>query len=117
MAKTDTSTKYLVFDNLRKNHKIKLSDEALDTIDEIYIMERKSSIFKVGMFRFINVFFATIFIIIFWILKGTRFSEWMFVGMMVVFWIYNLIHCWNNIVEYKKTKSNKLKHPINVGKN
>lgn len=115
MAVTDTHTKLMTYQEVKSKTGVDLTEEQLVIIENVYILNRKNAIFQVGMFRFINVFFATIFIIIFWLLKGTEFSEWMFVGMMIVFWFYNLIHCWNNIVDYKRTKLNTFK-PFTVGK-
>lgn len=115
MARTDTHTKLMTFNEVKKNTGIELTEEQLVIIENVYIKDRRFAIFRVGMFRLINVFFSVIFLFIFFWFRETEFAKWLFVGMMMVFCIYNLIHLWNNIVDYKTTKLNTFK-PFKVGK-
>lgn len=115
MAIDDSHTKFLVFQQLMTKTKTELTEEQLVIIENVYINERKNAIFTVGMFRAINACISIAFILLFLMTKGSMFDEWIFVVLMVSFFIYNIIHLWNNIVDYKRTKLNNFK-PFKVGR-
>lgn len=110
MAKTDTPTKYMVYRMMKKEHQIELKDEQLNTIDDVYLLERKSVIFRVGIYRSLNAWWSILLIILFYLIRNVSWNKYVFVALMVLFFIYNIIHIWNNIVEYRSLKSNKLKN-------
>lgn len=116
MAKQESHTQLMVFQHLRNEHGITLTDEQLDTIDEVYLMDRKNAVFTVGIYRFINTVVSLLFIFIYLILGGTKHDNIVFILSMVCFLIYNAIHCWNNIFDYKLTRSYKLKTPFQCKK-
>lgn len=117
MSKTESHTQLMVFQFMRNEHGITLTNEQLETIDEAYLMNRKNAIFTVGIYRFINTVISFILLLIYWVLGGTKYDDIIFILSTVVFLIYNAIHCWNNIIDYKLTRSYKLKNPLNVGNN
>lgn len=104
MAVTDTPTKYFVYRNMKQKHNIVLDDNQLNTIDDIYLTDKRSAIFKIAVYRMINAVFALFFILVFFLLRNQKFSKWLFVVMMASFTVYNLIHIWNNYKSYKKIK-------------
>ena len=105
-----TPTKYMVYGTIKKEFGIILTDEQLNTIDDIYISERKSNVFTVGLYRFINMLWSGIFMFIFWLFSGTKFNQYLFVILMMIFFLYNMIHLWNNIMDYKTIKKNKVEN-------
>lgn len=115
MAIEDSHTKFLVFQQVMMKTKTELTEEQLVIIENVYINDRKNAIFTVGMFRAINACISIIFILLFLMTKGSFFDEWIFVVLMSCFFIYNLIHLWNNIIDYKRIRLNKFK-PFKVGK-
>lgn len=108
MSKTSTPTKYMVYRMIKKEFGIALTNDQLNTIDDVYLLERKSTIFKVGMYRFINGWWSILLMIGFWFIKGKMWDDYAFVILMALFLVYNVIHIWNNIVEYRAIKTNKL---------
>jgi hypothetical protein len=113
MAITDTPTKYFVYRNMQAKHGIKLSEDQLDTIEEIYVLDKKQNIFKMGIYRLINAVFAFFFGIILLIFRNKEFTKWMFIGMMFIFLVYNIIQIWNTYLEHKSVKVKQPKTDVN----
>lgn len=85
-------------------HNIELNSIHLNDIDDIYNDINKEAIKKIGMFRFINLSIGLCFLVLFFFIRGTEFSGWMFFGLMFLFCLYNLIHCFYNYKQHREIK-------------
>lgn len=96
--------KHLAKQLFHKKHKIELNSVHLDDIDDIYSDVIKESIKMVGFFRFVNFSIGLCFLVLFFFLKGTEVGKWFFVILMLLFCLYNLIHCFFNYKQHRKIK-------------
>jgi len=104
----ETSTQYFVYKELFEKHGVELTDEQLQTIDDVYIEERKTAIFFVGMYRFINFVVSLSFLLLIWLVPGTV-AKWVFIVSFAVYGLYSLIHLWNNVMDYKSIRKTNFK--------
>ena len=102
--------KHLVKRLFNQKYKIELNSDHLNDIDSFYSTLEKDAIMKNGFFRFINMSLSIVFIIVFFLLKGTWVDEWIFMILMTLFGLYNFIHCVGNFIQYKKIKRTKIDH-------
>lgn len=108
----DTHERFLVWKRLRDEHDVNLSEKQLDTVDDIYFESSRHTVFKIGVYRFINFVIGSIFTIVafgFAMANETCFNQWFFFTMWIVFSIYNLIHCVKNVFDYKLMKTKREK--------
>lgn len=103
-----TSTSFLVYKELAEKYKLHLTDEQIQTIDDVYIEERKLAVFKVGMYRFINLSISIVVLFILLVVPGSE-SKLISVSMFSIYGIYSLIHCWNNLMDYKSIRKTNFK--------
>lgn len=106
--------RFIVYGNVKTKTGVALTDEVLDEIEFTYQGYKRQSIKSRGILRVVNVFFATVFVFVFWGLQGTGLDKWLFVSCMAFFWLYNMIHLWNEIVDYKLAKRKRFK-PFKTG--
>lgn len=107
-SKFETSTQYAVYKDLFDKHGVELTDEQLQTIDDVYIKERKNAVFIVGTYRFINFFFALLFLLVIWLVPGSA-AKWVSAVSFAIYGIYSLIHLWNNVMDYKSVRKSTFK--------
>ncbi|QHB40958.1 hypothetical protein HWC99_gp27 [Flavobacterium phage vB_FspS_tant8-1] len=102
-----TQTEYFVRTSMKKKFGIELTKEQTEMIDEIYIEQKRNQIFKRAIYRFMNASFSIFSIILFLIFKQFHvgFANWFFFAVFVLFFIYNLIHCFKNYVDFKSIKA------------
>lgn len=91
-----------LYSTFSQRYGIKLTPEQLDEIELLFHDQVTTSSVTVGVYRFINFSLGICFLTVFFFLRGTKVSEWLFVIIWSLFVIYNLIHCWNNYRDYKR---------------
>lgn len=99
-----THPRFELYRRLKYQHQIRMSPNAMDTVEQFYHDNIKGSIFHVGMYRVINIVFTVLIltgIVIFW---NDPVLIWFITITMVAFLIYNGIHLVINAIQYKTIK-------------
>lgn len=100
---TSKQQRYVLFRHFKLAFGVHLTDAQLDDIQDIYFGIRKDTIFKLGMYRFINAALAFVFFLV-WFFVPDENMKWFFLVIWIVFGIYNFIHSMTHYVDFKRLK-------------
>jgi len=104
-TRNQTQTEFFVRTSMKKKFGIELTKDQTEMIDEIYIEQKRNQIFRRAIYRFMNASFSIFAIIIFLFIKEFAFAKWFFFAVFVLFFFYNVIHCFKNYVDFKSIKA------------
>lgn len=106
----NTQEKYLVYHKLKKKHNIELTEEQVNTVDEVYIKREISYKGNLVYYRFINVVLSIAFFIVFIYVRKDVFCYRMSIVMTILFGFLNTFYMFLNVyrlVKYKELKGVK----------
>lgn len=91
--------------NLKKQvPPVELSEQNLNTIEKVYSEVVKTAIFKVAFYRFVNFAIAVVWLLVFFLTKGTVFSEYAFIILTSLFLVFNLSFAIAGFAKYLKKR-------------
>ncbi len=103
----ESHQRFLVWRNLKSKHKIDLTEEQVELIDNIYFRARLDNIKNVVLYRFVNCVFSIAGLILYLVLRETSAEKYVFLVLTALFGFYNFFYVLKGKSDHKRLKSKK----------
>lgn len=103
----ESHQRFLVWRNLKSKHKIDLTEEQVEMIDDIYFRARLENIKTVVIYRLVNVVFSIAGLILYLITRETRAEKYIFLVLTAFFGFYNFFYVLKGKSDHTRLKSKK----------